>query len=136
MRPPLLQFGLQRGVALGVFRLRVVARERGFGLRDLRLVALDGGFGLRQRVFIRARIDAEKQFALRYVLAFGEIDRGQFAGDLRFDLHDGGSFHRADHAQFGGHGLFDYFRRGDRHDRRPGRGLRRRRILLTGAQSK
>ncbi len=70
-----VQLALKRGVAGGVLRLRVVARERGFGLRDLRLVALDGGFRLSQCVFVRPRIDAEKQLALRYVLAFGEVRR-------------------------------------------------------------
>ena len=117
------EFGVAIGIALVEFGLGGIAGQGGFRLGDLGAVAGHVGFGLAESFLVGARIDLEEKIALGDVLAFGEADAQKLAGDLRFDLHDGGRFHGADHAQFGGHGFLGGL--GHRHwdDGRSGRSL-------------
>ena len=110
------ELGVAGGVALVVFGLGGIAGEGGFRLGDLRAVAGDVGFGLAEGFFVGTRVDLEEEIALGDVLAFGEADAEQLAGDLRLDLHDGGGLHGADHSQFGRHGFLRGFGDGDRDD--------------------
>ena len=121
---------------MGVLELRLVAGQRRFRLADLRPVAGHRGLGLAQGLLVGPRIDLEQQLALGDVLALGEVNAEQLAGNLRLDLDYGGGLDGADHAQFEGDRCL--FSDGHRHGYRwhacwrARRGLGR--LLLAGAQ--
>ena len=114
----------------------LVADEVGFGLRHLRLVAFHRRFRLVQSFVVRTRVDAEQQVAPFDVLAFGETDGIELAGDLGLHLHDGGSLHRPDYPHFGGHGLLGGFVHRHRHGRWSGGRTARRLLFLAAAGHK
>ena len=94
-----IELGVSTRFRFRVFRLRSFSRQGCLGLTNLGAVACQSRFGLPQCALKRTRIDLKQEVAFGDILSLSEVDAEKLTGHLRFDLHDGGRFDVADHAQ-------------------------------------
>ncbi len=102
----------------GVVRLRLVARQVGFGLGDGGLVLGHGRLGLLERRLERTGIDDEEEIARFDVVPLLEANLKDLPAQQRIHRHRGGGLDIADALDLDGHVAGLYRGGGDRHRRR------------------